>query len=207
MADESWERPSQRVLDQIEEGIQDEAMIRVVIGFVRRRIRLLGFNSRDVIEDQAEQLIQDAISDTALGRRCWRPESVKLSTHLCGVVNDRILKALTRRQSVQEVSLADHHKSLQSRSLEISAADRDLWRKIKEHLAREAEQKGDGEVQLLLMAYEEHCFKRAEIARETGLTVEQVTNAGKRLDRLIDHLPRELRQEAADRLGMKGEQE
>ena len=142
-----------------------------------------------------DDLVNQVIVDTIRGRLTWNPDGVALSTHLCGAIRGRTSKLLTRRKPAAAEDAIDD--ALAEREPESDptgelAALRDVVSKVTDHLFRAATEKGDEAVQLLLMAYEEGVEGRSAIGDATGMTPDDVTNARKKLDRLVAKLPPEL---------------
>ncbi len=155
----------------------------MVFGYARKRAFILRQAGVGVDLEQND-LVNQVIVDTVRGRLTWNPDAVALSTHLCGAIRARTSKLLTRRKPTAPEEVMD--KVLAKREPDSDptgqrAALREVTEKVKTHLFRAATEKGDEGVPLLLMAYDEGIEGRSE-----------VTNARKRLDRLIAELPPEL---------------
>ncbi len=192
--DEEEQPPGPEVLAAIQAALAEPRTLKVVFGYARKRVFLLQKLGVGVDLDQ-DDLVNQVIVDTVRGRLTWNPEAVALSTHLCGAIRGRTSKLLTRRKPAALEEIID--KVLAERKPDADptgelAALRDVVRKVKAHLFRVATDKGDEGVQLLLMAYEEGVEGRSAIGDATGLSPSDVTNARKRLDRLIAELPPEL---------------
>lgn len=146
-------------------------------------------------------VIQATISDTASGRRLWKPDACKLSTHLCGVVRDR-----TRKQKDRHLKYP--HDSIDTKGIGRAAQGQDaefngIVETVFTELNQLAEEKKDEEVGLLLLAYRDGVVSRPEIPDATGLTLKQADNARKRLTRLLGHLDPDLQRDAAETIGVR----
>ena len=185
--------PGPEVLAAIEAALEP-GTLRKVFGYARKRMFLLQ-KAGVGVDLEADDLVNQVIVDTAQGRLTWKPDAVALSTHLCGAIRARTSKLLTRRKAAAPEDAIDDALVEREPGADPTgelAARREVVRNVKEHLFRAAMAKGDEGVQLLLMAYEEGTEGRSAIGDATGLTPNDVTNARKRLDRLIEELPPEL---------------
>jgi len=185
--------PGPEVLAAIEAALEP-GTLRKVFGYARKRMFLLQ-KAGVGVDLEADDLVNQVIVDTAQGRLTWKPDAVALSTHLGGAIRARTSKLLTRRKAAAPEDAIDDALAEREPGADPTrelAARREVVRKVKEHLFRAAMAKGDEGVQLLLMAYEEGTEGRSAIGDATGLTPNDVTNARKRLDRLIEELPPEL---------------
>ena len=185
--------PGPEVLAAIEAALEP-GTLRKVFGYARKRMFLLQ-KAGVGVDLEADDLVNQVIVDTAQGRLTWKPDAVALSTHLCGAIRARTSKLLTRRKAAAPEDAIDDALAEREPGADPTgelAARREVVRNVKEHLFRAAMAKGDEGVQLLLMAYEEGTEGRSAIGDATGLTPNDVTNARKRLDRLIEELPPEL---------------
>ena len=186
--------PGPEVLAAIEAALAELGTLRKVFGYARKRMFLLQ-KAGVGVDLEADDLVNQVIVDTAQGRLTWKPDAVALSTHLGGAIRARTSKLLTRRKAAAPEDAIDDALAEREPGADPTrelAARREVVRKVKEHLFRAAMAKGDEGVQLLLMAYEEGTEGRSAIGDATGLTPNDVTNARKRLDRLIEELPPEL---------------
>jgi hypothetical protein len=195
--------PHQR-LDYLERV--DDALTRDVwkkVGtFARKRVRTLALAGYGIDSDLVDELVSDAVADTALGVCRWDPERCDLLTHLCWVIRGRTHKRTLRRRAITETDVFDRiddqgatlaqevesPETLVGRTevvLEFLRALRDL-----------AIQNEDDEVVALLDAYWRGLTQRTEVAKELGITKNAYTYARDRLSRLIDQLPARLRDEA-----------
>lgn len=193
--DDKQERPpGPEVLAAIQAALDEPRTLKVVFGYARKRVFLLKKFGVGIDLDQ-DDLVNQVIMDTVHGRLTWNPDAAALSTHLCGAISARTSKLLTRRKPAASEAVID--KVMTKRQLVADptgelAELRDVVRKVKNHLFGAATGKKDEGVQLLLMAYEDGVEGRSAIGDATGLSPNDVTNARKRLDRLIEGLPPDL---------------
>jgi hypothetical protein len=190
--DEQERPPGPEVLAAIQAA--EPRTLKVVFGYARKRVFLLRKFGVGVDLDP-DDLVDQVILDTVRGRLTWNPDAVALSTHLCGAIRGRTSKLLTRRKPTAPEEEIDETLAARTPNADPTgelAALREVVHKIKMHLFYAATAKNDEGVQLLLMAYEEGVEGRSAIGEATGLSPNDVTNARKRLDRLIKELPPEL---------------
>lgn len=186
--------PGPEVLAAIQAALAEPGMLRKVFGYARKRVFTLQ-KAGVGVDLEADDLVNQAIVDTVQGRLTWKPDAVALSTHLCGAIRTRTFKLMTRRKAAAPEDAIDDALAEREPGADPTgelAERREVVRKVKEHLFRAAIAKDDEGVQLLLMAYEEGTEGRSAIGDATGLTPNDVTNARKRLDRLVQELPSEL---------------
>ncbi len=190
--------PGPEVLAAIQAELGQPRTLRVVFGYARKRAYALAKAGVGIDLDH-DDLVNQVIVDTVRGRLTWKPEAVALSTHLCGAIRGRTSKLLTRRKPAaaeEAIDAALAEREPGADPMGELAARREVVRKVREHLFRAATAKGDDDVQMLLMAYEEGVEGRSAIGDATGLSPSDVTNARKRLDRLVAELPPELAADA-----------
>lgn len=213
MANQRGDRPPPAaVLEKIQAELADPSTFKKVFAFTWRRMRLLGAfgleNGRDVVEE----LVNQALLDTMEGTLTWDPAKVRLSTHLCGAIRSRTWKRATRPPTFPVDGLPDESE-LQPEGLraggspdaaahqrEQNALDAVLVAKVRVYLDDLAAQQNDDAVGLLLMAYDEGKTGRTDISVATGLSSEEVTNARRRLVRMLRDLPPGLLEEVEQRL-------
>ncbi len=191
--DEKERPPGPEVLAAIQAALAEPRTLKVVFGYARRRAFLLRKFGVGIDLNQ-DDLVNQVIVDTVRGRLTWNPETVALSTHLrCDFRAD-----VEAPEPAQACGVGDGDRQGDGEAWgqrlptgELVAL-RDVVRKVKDYLFRAATVKGDEGVQFLLMAYEEGIEGRSAIGDATGLSPSDVTNARKRLDRLIAELPPEL---------------
>ncbi len=196
--------PDEAYLQAVTDAL-DETALNKVIGWTRKRFRLLRRNGVPFPEDADEAYIRDALIDTLAGQLNWKPAKCQLSTHLIGAIRSRTFKEAKRywrgeSELADDPLPSDDSANAASTGIELEGqtALRELASMIRNWLFRAAE--ADDALLLLLMAYEDGITKPQEIAEATGLTTNSVNASKKRLARLLDALPPELQQDAASLL-------
>ena len=196
MASGEGRQPPQDVLDALEAAVQDDRVLDMIVGYTRKLLLRLGFSSEDA---DVTELVWDAVSDTATGVRTYNPNAVAASTHIIGVVRNRVRDRLNRENIARMVPLVEEGKTggvpkpPSTEDAEKLVERRDLIRRGLEALTKMAKESDDGEVLDLLAAFELGITRRADLAEATGMSVQGVTNAKKRLERMVDKLPQQLR--------------
>ncbi len=182
------------MLDALEVLVRDDDRLDMVNRYTRRRLLILGFPAEP---EHFVELVQNAISDTWTGVRNFDPTVVSASTHITGVIRDRTWKAFKRLEKVRPQQLPGEDGKGQPLPSGVDEVRRvemfELARKSLDALTKMAEEKDDQEVLSLLVAYEMGVSGRTNLSIETGMTVDEVTNATKKLQRLVNKLPEELR--------------
>ncbi len=220
MAKEEPTPPRPEIVAAIQAALAEPGMLRKVVGFARKRVFVLRRFGVGVHLD-ADDLVHQVVVDTLSGVLTWDPDKVALLTHLCGAISGRTAKLIDRQKPAAPESLIDRAVAatlieprdrlapkdridpvaVRGSMVELDPVGTTVWRrdavrKVKDYLFRVAGEKGDEEVQFILMAYEQGAEGRSAIAEATGLTPAQVTNARKRLDRYIRDMPQELAEDA-----------
>lgn len=183
----------------LEAGLMPNVRARL-LEFAKRRVRMLRAVGARCCDDDAADFVADAITDTMIGDVTWA-EGVPVAVHLHGVIRSRtaaIARSATRAP----------HDSLdaQDEAETLGVFDGPDVR----HAAREAledvigwlrAEGADGEVMRIVAAYAKGARTRAEVATAASLSVEAVTAARRRLDRLVAAMPSDLRDEDLSRSG------
>lgn len=192
-------------------------MLGRVTKYARRRVKLkrrAGIPCFDT-DAEAEDLATEAASLTVLGQRVWDPD-VSLFQHLCGVVrsvsSDEIRKhhlaprQLLRRPSMEESSDGQakrdaqlvHHGTHRAAQPKRMVSMTDAGERLVSSLRVLAH--NDRHVRLLLDAYVDGCDDAEEARDHAGLTAEEARNARRRLDRMMEELPKKFEEGAQDAL-------
>lgn len=177
-------------LDQLE-----PAALQRLTQFARRGAYQLALAGEPVASDEHEQILHDAIADTMSLVVTWNRQT-KMEVHLYNVIMRRISNGLRRAAKRSRVSLEvldNDEDAMASRGSEPEAS---LGRaQVTQRLYRVAHARaaGDHEVQSMLDAYYAEVSDRRAVMAWTGLTLPEVVNARRRLDRLLAGIPDELR--------------
>ncbi|MGH9883893.1 MAG: hypothetical protein ACREBE_00070 [bacterium] len=161
------------------------------------RLNLAG---EPVAPDEHEQIVHDAITDTMSRVVRWTRRT-EIDQHLYDVILSRIKNGLRSapkkvRVELEALDTDADPAAVRRRAGEIEAAlaRAQVIQKMYEVLFEQAA--GDDPVHSLLGAYYCEVTDRREVMEETGLSLAEFVNARRRLDRLIEALPDELRQAA-----------
>lgn len=175
------------------------ATLQKLIQFAKRGAYKLALAGVPIASDEHEQIVHDAIADTLSFEVTW-DRRVRVELHLFNVIRRRIWNALRSAQKKVRVQLEDldteEDASTVRHGAELEAAlgraqvTQQLYRVLRERAAP------DAEVLSMLDAYSAGVTDRREVMAWTGLALPEVINARRRLDRLLDGLPDELRSAA-----------
>jgi hypothetical protein len=206
------------LLERLRRELTDPLKARV-LAFAKTRVGVLRsarIPTLDDPEQEAEILVQDAVTSTILGHRRWEPD-LPLYDHLCGVVRsetgNRAAHARKHRHvSVQARNLDEssdgsaklHARITQKaptslarpgRNVSTGDAARKLCQRLREHaLGKPAT------VRMLIDAYESGCEDRKDILDATEMTADEYRNARRILDRMLAALPDDFHDGALDAL-------
>jgi hypothetical protein len=188
-------------LDQVDTALTREVW-KKARAFTRKRVRVLALGGQAVDTQLVDELVSDAVADTALGVCRWDPERCELLTHLCWVIRGRTHKRSLRRRAITETdvferigdagaAIVDEVESPETLLARAETAF-DFFRALYD-LAKE---KKDDDVLALLDAYRRGVTERADIVKELGFSTNAYRRTRARLSRLIEELPVTLRDEA-----------
>jgi hypothetical protein len=174
---------------------------RRLASFAQRGVRQLAHAGVSIASDEHEQLLHDAITDTLSLVVAW-DRRIQMEMHLFNVIRWRVSNGLRRASRRASVSLeaidTENDVAMVSRDSD-SEPEASLARAQVTHrlyqVARERAA-GDPEVLAMLDAYYAEVSERRAVIAWTGMTLPEVVNARRRLDRLLAGLPHELRRAA-----------
>jgi len=205
------------LLARLERELTD-ALLDRVRRFAETRVELkrrLGIPCYERKEQEAEIMVQDAITATVLGQRAWNPE-IGLYDHLCGVVRSESsteAARATRRPhtSVQALAMDESHGGDAEISGQITRSGpapiarpagvlsaSDAARRSIDALRVLA--RGEPTVTMLLDAYQSGCVTRKDVMAVTGMSADTYRNARRKLDRMNKALPDNLSEGVQDAL-------
>jgi hypothetical protein len=171
---------------------------RKLASFAQRGVRQLAHAGVSIASDEHELLVHDAITDTLSLVVAW-DRRIQMEMHLFNVIRWRISNGLRRASTRASVSLevvdTENDVAMVSRgngsepetSLARAQVTQRLYKVARERAA------GDLEVLSMLDAYYAEVSDRRAVMAWTGMTLPEVVNARRRLDRLLAALPVELR--------------
>jgi hypothetical protein len=167
--------------------------------FAQRGVRQLAIAGVPIASDEHEQIVHDAITDTLLLVVAW-DRRVQMEMHLFNVIRWRVSNGLRRASTRASVSIevvdTENDVAMVSRDSEpeTSLARAQVTQRLYQ-VARERAA-GDPEMLSMLDAYYAEVSDRRAVMAWTGMTLTEVVNARRRLDRLLAGLPLELRRAA-----------
>lgn len=173
----------------------DPAALRRLSQFARRGVAQLALVGESVASDEHVQVVHDAIADTLSLVVRWNRQSA-METHLYNVILRRISNGLRRapkRVGVSLEALDEDEDAKRDRSGEPEASLGRAQATQQLYQVARARASGDPEVLSMLDAYAAGVSERRAVMAWTGMTLPEVVNARRRLDRLLAGLPAELR--------------
>jgi len=202
LSDDKCSQANPETLDALVAAVENDDVLDKVRAYARKRLRSCHMPAGP---DDVESAVLDAIADTASGRRSWNPATVSVVTHLCGIISNhtRVLVQRAVKVSILPLSALESPDGREiglpvdeTRAKEI----REIVTRVYDLLMQAATEKGDKNVQDLLAALQLGESVRCDIAEITGMTVDEVTKARRRLASLVDGLPAGLRWDAIESL-------
>ena len=149
------------------------------------------------------ELYQDAVTDTWIGEVTWDPHKAPLDLHLKRVIRSRTSMAMRHLTQFPRVSAHAPTLDLEHQMSEVMAVNRasergvDLRSYVDEVIdALYQLAAGDDAIVQILDCYGRGLLDRRDILRATGMTASTHYNAKRRLLRLVELLPQDLRDEA-----------
>ena len=189
--------PSEEWIEAFEAQATDDLYLRLK-RYARARARLVAHAGRPIDAQYANDLVQDAIGDTFDGLLAWDPERVTLERHLQCAIHSR-----TRH---------DYVHAIRFRQERIDLGGRKVLTEVETTLARargEPEETGarvlaelsqlavrDPDVIEMLRLFGEQVIKKDDIVRETGWNTKRYQATRKRMLRLVQQLPNDVREAA-----------
>ena len=193
--DDAWEAA---FLAQLTHDLADS-----VAAFAKKRASWLLAKTKRKDDYLWRELYQDAITDTWTGEVTWDPHKAPLDLHLKRVIRSRTSMAMRHLTQFPRVSAHAPKLDLEHEMSEAMAANRacergvDLRTYVDDVIdALYQLAAGDQAVVQLLDCYGRGLLDRRDILRATGMSAATHHNAKRRLLRLVERLPHDLRDEA-----------
>jgi len=189
--------PSEEWIEAFEAQATEELYQRVK-RYARVRARLVAYAGRPIDELYINDLVQDAIGDTFDGVLAWDPERVTLERHLQCAIHSR-----TRH---------DYVHALRFRQERIDTGSRKTLAEVETTLARARGEPEDASDRVLaelhqlavrdpdviemLRLFGAQVIKKDDIVRATGWNTKRYQATRKRMLRLVQQLPNDVREAA-----------
>jgi hypothetical protein len=166
-----------------------------VYGYVARRATWIEHQSGRRSPGLIREMIQDALGDTFAGVVTWDPTRCSLALHLKSVIRSRLSHEFERAEQFAHIDVEDAAEVELHEQLAKQAASGGALQDYVEEFERQLRELAadDAAVLALLDAYLAGVTERAQVCRTTGLTKAAYHNAHRRLKRLADNLPENLR--------------
>jgi hypothetical protein len=144
-----------------------------------------------------EDMVHDALADTFAGVVTWKPERCTLAMHLKSAIRTRLSHEIDRADHYKHVRMQDMSDSAATAVIALDAAPSTTGHKnrfAEEFTAKLRElAAGDEPVLQLVECYLAGIVERRKVCRSTGMTTTTFHNADRRLHRMVEKLPEELR--------------
>lgn len=191
--DPAWE-------DAFEAQLTREMTVSLMI-YAKKRAEWIQRTTKRHDNYLARELYQDAVTDTWLGDVAWDPAKVPLELHLKRTIRSRSAARVEHLVQFPEDRLRTLKLDMETKmsdALEVQqTTDLKLTSYIDEIVSKLYELAGDdAEVVQILDCFANDQIDRRDIMRETGLERLAYHNARRRLVRLVENLPNDLREQA-----------
>jgi len=198
--------PSEEWIEAFEAQASTELYTRLK-RFARARAGLVAYGGRVVDDFYVNELVQDALDDTFGGVLRWEPERGPLELFLIAAIHSR-----TRHDYAHAVNfpherldsgpssrstLADTEVALAQRSGDDGSRRGSATERVLDHLKEHALK--DPDVLQLLALYGDTITKKADIMRAAGWNSKRYEATRKRMIRLVQQLPNDVRDAAVAR--------
>jgi hypothetical protein len=167
-----------------------------VYGYVAKRATWIEHQCGRRSPGLIREMIQDALGDTFAGVVTWDPSRCSLALHLKSVIRSRLSHEFERAEQFEHLDVAD---APEVEVHEVLAAGAKTNDPILDEYVKEFEKRlralavDDDAVLMLIDAHLAGLTERAQICATTNLTKAAYHNAHRRLKRLADNLPEQLR--------------
>ena len=189
--------PSEEWIEAFEAQATDDLYLRVK-RYARARARLVAHAGRAIDDQYANDLVQDAIGDTFDGVLAWDPERVTLERHLQCAIHSRTrheyVHAIRFRQERIDLGGKKTLAEVETTLARARGEPEDTGARVLAELRRLAVR--DPDVIEMLRLFGEQVIKKDDIVRETGWNTKRYQATRKRMLRLVQQLPNDVREAA-----------
>lgn len=175
-----------------------------VVAYIAKRATWLEHQHGDRVNDVIIEMVTDALGDTFEGRITWDPRRCPLELHLKSTIRSRLGKELERAENYEHVDVFEAPE----REVEDAFARDDKpaltpTKKVSKYVERfteelRAQAADDAPVLKIIDLHLQDITDRRHICHMTGMRPADYHNAFRRLKRLADKIPAELRAAARD---------
>ncbi|HET9989441.1 MAG TPA: hypothetical protein VFQ65_13010 [Kofleriaceae bacterium] len=192
--------PSEEWIEAFEAQATEELYQRVK-RYARVRARLVAHAGRPIDELYSNDLVQDAIGDTFDGVLAWDPERVTLERHLQCAIHSRTrheyVHALRFRQERIDLGARKTLAEVETTLARARGEPEDASDRVLAELHQLAVR--DPDVIEMLRLFGEQVIKKDDIVRATGWNTKRYQATRKRMLRLVQQLPNDVREAAMAR--------
>lgn len=175
-----------------------------VVAYIAKRATWLMHQHGDRVNDVILEMVTDALGDTYEGRITWDPLRCPLELHLKSTVRSRLAKELERAENYEHVDVFEAPEDqVQDAFVRDDKPALTPTKQVSKYVKRFAEelraQAADDQVVLKIIdLHLQDITDRRHICHMTGMRPADYHNAFRRLKRLADKIPAELRAAARD---------
>ncbi|HEY6040090.1 MAG TPA: hypothetical protein VIV58_37665 [Kofleriaceae bacterium] len=195
--------PSEEWIEAFEAQATEDLYLRLK-RYARARARLVAHAGRPIDQQYTNDLVQDAIGDTFDGVLAWDPERVTLERHLQCAIHSRTrhdyVHAIRFRQERIDPGAQGGRKTLAEVETTLARArgePEDAGARVLAELSQLAAR--DPDVIEMLRLFGDQVIKKEDIVRETGWNTKRYQATRKRMLRLVQQLPNDVREAAMAR--------
>jgi hypothetical protein len=147
--------------------------------------------------DRVEDLVHDALTDTFARTVAWEPSRCSLALHLKSVIRSRVTHELERAEQFEHIDVGtareeDVSSAMAATARSTTGGDLDRFADEFERRLRELAAGDDG-VLVLIELYREGVTEKREVCLHAKMKAADYHNAHRRLKRLVEKLPENLR--------------
>jgi len=192
--------PSEEWIEAFEAQATEDLYLRIK-RYARARARLVAHAGRPIDEQYTNDLVQDAIGDTFDGVLAWDPERVTLERHLQCAIHSRTrhdyVHAIRFRQERIDLGAKKTLAEVETTLARARGEPEDAGARVLAALHQLAAR--DPDVIEMLRLFGEQVIKKEDIVRETGWNTKRYQATRKRMLRLVQQLPNDVREAAMAR--------
>jgi hypothetical protein len=175
-----------------------------VVAYIAKRATWLQHQHGDRVNDLITEMVTDALGDTFEGRITWDPLRCPLELHLKSTIRSRLAKQLERAENYEHVDVfeAPEHE-VEDAFVRDDKPALTPTKKVSKYVKRftdelRAQAADDAPVLKIIDLHLQDITDRRHICHMTGMRPADYHNAFRRLKRLADKIPADLRAAARD---------
>jgi hypothetical protein len=182
----------------------NQDMMDDVVAYIAKRATWLKHQHEDRVNDVIREMVTDALGDTFEGRITWDPLRCPLALHIKSTIRSRLCKDLERAENWENVDVYEAPEGeVEDAFLRDDKPAPTATKKVSKYVQRftdalRAEAADDPVVLKIIDLHLQDITDRRHICHMTGMRPADYHNAFRRLKRLADKIPADLRAAARD---------